>query len=285
LLQFAGRSKGLNAKRYFSHLTRRVICNRLVYKIYEKTLWNQLKDGDKPEHIGIILDGNRRWELEQTSSKDSSPSFEIGHRAGADKVEELLRWCLALDIRTITIYSFSTENFHRPKEEVENILGLLNQRLEKVKTSKDIHENRVCIRALGRLSLLPQRTQQLIKEVEEATKDYDEHYLNIAVAYGGRAEMIDAMKKIAVEVKNDTLGVDDIDEHVVEDNLYTSHLPKPEPDLIIRTSGEERLSGFLLWQAAYSELCFMDVYWPDFRQIDLLRAVRTYQQRERRFGT
>ena len=274
----------MNAKRYLSHLARRIMCNRVVYKIYETTLWNQVKDGNKPEHIGIILDGNRRWGLEQATSKDSRPSFEIGHRAGADKVEELLRWCLALDVRTITIYSFSTENFLRPKEEVENILNILEQRLEKVRTSKEIHENRVCIRALGRLYLLPERTQQLIKEVEEATKDYDGHYLNIAVAYGGRAEMIDAMKKIAAKVKDDALSVDDIDERVVEDNLYTSHLPKSEPDLIIRTSGEERMSGFLLWQAAYSELCFMDVYWPDFRQIDLLRAVRTYQQRERRFG-
>lgn len=276
----------MNAKHYLSHLARRAICNRLVYKIYEKTLLNQVKDGDKPEHIGVILDGNRRWGLEQTvaTSKNLQMRFEIGHRAGADKVEELLRWCLALGIRTITIYSFSTENFQRPKEEVEHILGLLDERLENVKTSRDIHENRVCIHALGRLNLLPEQTQRLIKEVEEATKNYDRHYLNIAVAYGGREEMIDAMKKIAAEVKNDNLGVDDIDEHVVESNLYTSHLPKSEPDLIIRTSGEERLSGFLLWQAAYSELCFVDVYWPDFRQIDLLRAVRTYQQRERRFG-
>jgi len=204
----------LNAKHYLSHLARRAICNRLVYKIYEKTLLNQVKDGDKPEHIGVILDGNRRWGLEQTvaTSKNLQMRFEIGHRAGADKVEELLRWCLALGIRTITIYSFSTENFQRPKEEVEHILGLLDERLENVKTSRDIHENRVCIHALGRLNLLPEQTQRLIKEVEEATKNYDRHYLNIAVAYGGREEMIDAMKKIAAEVKNDNLGVDDIDE-------------------------------------------------------------------------
>ncbi len=274
----------MNLKRYLSHLTRRVLCNPIVYKVYEKTLLNQVKDGNKPEHIGIILDGNRRWALEQAKSKDKTASFEVGHRAGADKVEELLRWCLDLDIRTITIYSFSTENFQRAEEEVEHILNLLNERLEKVKTSREIHENKVCIRALGRLNLLPERTQQLIREVEEATKEYDRHYLNIAVAYGGRAEMVDAMKKIAAEVKEGLLSVDEIDERVVEENLYTSHLPKSDPDLIIRTSGEERLSGFLLWQAAYSELCFMDVYWPDFRRIDLLRAVRTYQQRERRFG-
>lgn len=260
------------------------MCNRLVYKIYEKTLLNQVKDGNKPQHIGIILDGNRRWALEQKSSKDRSASFEIGHKAGADKVEELLRWCLDLGIRTVTIYCFSTENFQRSREEVEHIFKLLDQRLENVRTSKEIHENKVCIRVLGRPNLLPERTQQLIKEVEEATKMYDKHYLNIAVAYGGRAEIVDAMKKIALDVKRGSLQVDEIDERIVEENLYTSHLPEPEPDLIIRTSGEERLSGFLLWQAAYSELCFMDVYWPDFRRIDLLRAIRTYQQRERRFG-
>ena len=120
--------------------------------------------------------------------------------------------------------------------------------------------------------------------IEEQTKDYEQHYLNMAIAYGGRAEIVDAMKKIAEKVRAGKIKVDDIDEQKVEENLYTAHLPKSDPDLIIRTSGEERLSGFLLWQGAYSELCFVDVYWPDFRRIDLWRAIRTYQQRERRHG-
>jgi tritrans,polycis-undecaprenyl-diphosphate synthase [geranylgeranyl-diphosphate specific] len=172
----------------------------------------------------------------------------------------------------------------REEQEVEDILRLFNERLRRIIKDKDIHNKRVRVCAIGRLNSLPPETQELIKDAEEATKDYDNHYLNIAVAYGGRAEIIDAMKRIAEEVKEGKLESDDIDEKIVEDHLYTAHLPKSEPDLVIRTSGEERLSGFLLWQTAYSELCFMDVYWPDFRQIDLLRAIRTFQKRERRFG-
>jgi len=131
---------------------------------------------------------------------------------------------------------------------------------------------------------LPKSLQELIKEAEESTKDYDKHFLNVALAYGGRAEIVDAAKKIAEKVKKGEFDLEEIDEQTFERFLYTSHLPKQDPDLIIRTSGEERLSGFLLWQSAYSELCFLDVYWPDFRKIDLLRAVRTYQKRKRRFG-
>jgi len=269
----------LNVKRYLNSLVRRLANNRLAYKIYEKTLWNQVKDGEKPEHIAVILDGNRRW-----ANIRSAPT-SLGHEMGADKVEELLRWCLDLGVRTVTIYAFSTENFQRPKEEVGGIMELLNERLRRIVDDKDVHAERVRIRAIGRLHLLPEETQKLIKNAEEATKDYDNHYLNIAVAYGGRAEIIDAMKTIAADVKEGKLQADEISEEVVEEHLYTSHLPKSDPDLIIRTSGEERLSGFLLWQAAYSELCFMDVYWPDFRRIDLLRAVRTFQKRERRYGT
>ena len=269
----------MKVKRYLNFLARSLANNRLVYKVYEKMLWNQVKDGEKPEHIAVILDGNRRW----AGMRFAPPS--IGHEMGADKVEELLRWCLSLGVRTVTIYAFSTENFQRSNEEVEDIMGLLNGRLRSVLDDEDIHAERVRVRAIGRLHLLPEETQKLIRDAEEATKDYDNHYLNIAVAYGGRAEIIDAMKIIATEVKEGKLQADEINEEVVEEHLYTSHLPKSDPDLIIRTSGEERLSGFLLWQAAYSELCFMDVYWPDFRRIDLLRAVRTFQKRERRYGS
>jgi len=134
------------------------------------------------------------------------------------------------------------------------------------------------------VSLLPENLQQLVMDVENATQNYDEHFLNIALAYGGRAEIVDAAKKIAEKVKEGKLNPENVDERIFEQFLYTSHMPKQDPDLIIRTSGEERLSGFLLWQSAYSELCFLDVYWPDFRLIDLLRAVRTFQNRKRRFG-
>ena len=268
----------MNVKRYLNSLVRKLANNRVAYKIYEKMLWTQVKDGKKPEHIAVILDGNRRW-----ANTHSAPT-SFGHEIGADKVEELLRWCLNLDVRTVTIYVFSTENFQRPKEEVDHIMKLLNERLRSIIDNEDVHAERVKVRAIGRLHLLPKETQKLIEDVEEATKGYDNHYLNIAVAYGGRAEIIDAMKMIATEVREGKLQADEINEAIVEEHLYTSHLPKSDPDLIIRTSGEERLSGFLLWQSAYSELYFMDVYWPDFRRIDLLRVVRTFQKRERRYG-
>jgi tritrans,polycis-undecaprenyl-diphosphate synthase [geranylgeranyl-diphosphate specific] len=249
-----------------------------AYKAYEKWLWHQVKNGGKPEHIAIILDGNRRW----ASEKALQPWF--GHEKGAEKVEQLLDWCLKLNVKSITLYAFSTENFNRSKAEVEEIMRIAEDEFRRILTDERIHKNKVRVKVIGRLSLLPESLQQLVKDVEEATRDYDEHFLNIAFAYGGRAEIVDAARKIAESVQIGKLDIQSIDEDLFEKYLYTSHMPKQDPDLIIRTSGEERLSGFLLWQSAYSELCFLDVYWPDFRLIDLLRAVRTFQKRKRRFG-
>ena len=249
-----------------------------AYKAYEKWLWHQVKNGGKPEHIAIILDGNRRW----ASEKALQPWF--GHEKGAEKVEQLLDWCLKLNVKSITLYAFSTENFSRSKAEVEEIMRIAEEEFRRILTDERIHKNKVRVKVIGRLSLLPESLQQLVNDVEEATRDYDEHFLNIAFAYGGRAEIVDAARKIAESVQIGKLDIQSIDEDLFEKYLYTSHMPKQDPDLIIRTSGEERLSGFLLWQSAYSELCFLDVYWPDFRLIDLLRAVRTFQKRKRRFG-
>lgn len=250
-----------------------------AYRIYEKWLCQQVNNGDsKPEHIAIILDGNRRW-----ASKRSLNPW-MGHEFGADKVNELVEWCLELGVKSVTFYAFSTENFLRPSPEVNEIMRIVEERLREVLSDERLHKNKVRVKAIGRLSLMPTRLQQLVREVEEATKDYDQHFLNVALAYGGRAEIVDAAKKIAQKVEEGKLSAGVIDERVFEEHLYTAHMPKQDPDLIIRTSGEERLSGFLLWQSAYSELCFLDVYWPDFRRIDLLRAVRTYQKRKRRFG-
>ena len=195
-----------------------------------------------------------------------------------------MRWCLDLGIKTITLYVFSTENFNRPRREVERLMELFEERLQRLKEDRDIHEHKVRVKVIGRINLLPRRLQKIIREIEAMTKDYDEHFLNLAIAYGGRAEIIDAAKKLVEKVLNGELSIENINEETFERNLYTSHLPKQDPDLIIRTSGEERLSGFLLYQSAYSELCFIDVYWPEFRRIDLLRAIRTYQSRKRRFG-
>jgi len=249
-----------------------------AYKLYRKWLWYQVKNGVKPGHIAIILDGNRRW----ASEKALNPWF--GHEKGAEKVEQLLDWCSKLGVKSITLYAFSTENFRRSKNEVEEIMRIAQEQFQKILTDERIHKNKIHVKVIGRLSLLPKDLQQLIMDVENATQDYDEHFLNLALAYSGRAEIVDAAKKIAERVHEGELIPEEIDEQVFEKYLYTSHMSKQDPDLIIRTSGEERLSGFLLWQSAYSELCFLDVYWPGFRFIDLLRAVRTFQKRRRRFG-
>jgi len=249
-----------------------------VYKIYRWYLLRQIKNKPVPTHIGIILDGNRRW------SKENELSLEEGYRIGADNVEKLLRICLDLNIKTLTIYAFSTENFQRSEKEKEILFKLFEEKIEKALSSKEIFEKKVRVKLLGKKEMLPKNLLQKIEKLEDATKNFNNYYLNIAMAYGGRLEIVDAIKKIAKDIKENKLEPEDITEEIIEKNLYTSHLPNPHPDLIIRTSGEERLSGFLLWQSAYSELIFLDVYWPEFRDIDLYRAIRTYQKRQRRFG-
>ena len=249
-----------------------------VYKLYEKWLWQQVKNGRKPEHIAIILDGNRRW----ASGLSLNPW--VGHHYGAETTEDLLDWCMDLGVKSVTLYAFSTENFLRSSREVDEIMQITEEKLGELLKAERIHKNKVRVKVIGRPDLLPESLQEMIERIEEATKDYDEHFLSLALAYGGRAEIVDAAKKIAQKVSSGRLASDEIDEDVFESHLYTAHMPQQDPDLIIRTSGEERLSGFLLWQSAYSELCFLDVYWPAFRRIDLLRAIRTYQMRKRRFG-
>jgi len=249
-----------------------------AYKLYKKWLWQQVKNKPLPSHVAVILDGNRRW----AKGRRLPPWF--GHREGARKVEDLLDWCLKLGIKTLTLYVLSTENLQRPVEEVNAIFKIAEEELRRALTDRRIHENGVRVKALGRVELLPEGLRSLIKELEASTSNYNSHFLNIAIAYGGRTEIVDAVKKIAESIEGGKLRASDIDEHVIEKHLYTWFLPNPYPDLIIRTSGEERLSGFLLWQSAYSELVFLDIYWPDFREIDLLRAIRTYQTRQRRFG-
>ncbi|MEM2942159.1 MAG: polyprenyl diphosphate synthase [Candidatus Bathyarchaeia archaeon] len=249
-----------------------------VYKVYERWLRDQVKKGEMPRHIGVILDGNRRWAAERLLS------VAEGHMEGAEKGEDFLEWCLNLGIKVVTVYAFSAENFQRPPTEVQNIFSLIEKEALRVKSDPRIHREKVRVKVLGRLEYLPGRLRSVLQDLEDATKGYGEHYLNLAIAYGGRAEIVDAAKKIAQKVQERRVTVDQIDEELFRQHLYTAHLPNPYPDLIIRTSGEERLSGFLLWQSAYSELCFIDVWWPDFRNIDLLRAVRTYQKRVRRFG-
>ncbi len=231
-----------------------------------------------PNHIALILDGNRRW------AKRNLSFTKTGHFRGADAVENLLDWCEEFDIKIITLYALSAENLNRKDEELEYLFDLIKNRLEKLYNDPRIHRNKMRVKAMGRIELLPESIKDVLKRLDDATKNYSEHYLNIAVAYGGQDEMVDAIKKISNKVKSGELNIDDIDKNEIESNLYTSHLPQSSPDMILRTSGEKRLSGFLLWQSAYSELVFMDIFWPEFRKIDLMRAIRMFQKRKRRVG-
>jgi len=249
-----------------------------AYATYEKWLDGQVRKQPIPEHLGVILDGNRRWAIARSGIEYD------GHRYGAKTSERFLEWCLDLNIKTITLYVFSMENFNRPKREVDTILSIIEEEGRSLLKDQRLHQNQIRVKALGRVDLLPKSLQEVLREIEDATESYDKHYLNIALAYGGRTEIIDAARKIAGDVGKGAVRPEEIDEESFMKYLYTAHLPNPYPDLVIRTSGEERLSGFLLWQSAYSEFCFLDVYWPEFRRIDLLRAVRTYQKRKRRFG-
>ncbi|MBM3291074.1 di-trans,poly-cis-decaprenylcistransferase [Candidatus Bathyarchaeota archaeon] len=249
-----------------------------VYKIYHKWLLNQIKTGEMPNHIGVILDGNRRWAVQ----REKVP-WE-GHYAGGENVKEFLKWCLNLKIKTVTLYALSTENFNRSPRELEELMSMYEKALEEVIASDILNKYQVRAHVIGRTSLLPKTLQELIKDVEKKTENHDQFYLNVALAYGGRSEIVDATKEIAALIKSGKVEPEEINEKLIEKHLYTSHLPQPDPDLIIRTGSESRLSNFLLWQAAYSELFIVDVYWPDFREIDLERVIRDYQKRHRRYG-
>ena len=164
------------------------------------------------------------------------------------------------------------------------LFDLIKNRLEKLYNDPRIHKNKMRVKAMGRIELLPESIKEVLRRLDEATKNYNEHFLNIAIAYGGQDELVDAVKKIGGKIKDGIIDINDINKQEIESNLYTSHLPQSEPDMILRTSGEKRLSGFLMWQSAYSELVFMDIFWPEFRKIDLMRAIRTFQKRKRRLG-
>jgi len=231
-----------------------------LYYLYERLLLRQVRGSDVPRHLGIILDGNRRYALER-----GVPDIREAYALGAEKLDEVLEWCAETGIRTVSLWVFSTDNFHRPATEVSGILSALESKLMRLARHPSSHRLGLRVRAVGKLDLLPDSTLAAIRAAEEATANNRAMVLMFAVAYGGRQEIIDG-------VTEETIG----------QYLYAPDLP--DPDLIIRTSGEIRLSGFLLWQSAYSEFYFCDAHWPAFRRVDFLRAVRAYQQRERRFG-
>ncbi len=254
----------------------------LIYRLYTRRLDDEVRAGRLPHHIGLILDGNRRFAREM-----GFLDVVEGHRRGADKVEEVLNWCEDLGIRMVTIWILSTENLSRPPDELSALLGLIERKLREAAVDPKIHRKRLRIRAIGRLEMLPASMQEAIRVAEEATRDYDSFFLNVAVGYGGRQEIADAvgslMRERAAQGQDLAALADEVSPDLIGKYLYTYELP--DPDLIIRTSGELRLSGFLLWQSAYSEYYFCDAYWPSFRRIDFLRAIRSYQQRERRYGS
>jgi tritrans,polycis-undecaprenyl-diphosphate synthase [geranylgeranyl-diphosphate specific] len=255
-----------------------LINDNWFYRLYERKLESQIKEDRLPEHVAIILDGNRRW------AKYHFLANKGAHTIGADKAEQLLTWIYDLRIKITTLYVLSIENLERDKKELNDIFELLGIKLEKLYNDSRIHERQMKIKAIGNIDALPESLKEILFKLEKETNHYDLTFLNIAIAYGGQQELVEAIRKIAYDVEKKELQISDINEQSIDSYLYTSHLPQPEPDLILRTSGEKRLSGFLLWQSAYSELVFMDVFWPEFRKIDLMRAIRTFQRRRRRYG-
>ena len=193
-----------------------------------------------------------------------------------------LEWSIELGIEIITVYAFSTENFNRPEHEVEGLMKLFVKNFKRLVDHEKIHRNEVKVKVVGRTELIPESVRDAIQEAEDATAHYDKRLFNIAIGYDGRLEIIDSFKKIIKQVQAGEITIDDVDEDLVSQNLYTEGLA--DPNLIIRTSGEERLSGFLLWQSSYSELYFCETLWPELRKVDFIRAIRSYQERERRFG-
>ena len=249
---------------------------KTAYAAYEKALLKEVKKWPVPHHIAIIMDGNRRF------AKELFLPAREGHKEGRSKLEEVMEWGREIGVRVLTVYAFSTENFKRDVSEVDDLMDMFAENFRKAADDERTHRYKIKIKAIGNIGLLPTNVKEAINYAEEKTAGYENFVYNIAVAYGGREEIVDAIKKIASDVKEGRIDVDDINEKKVSEYMYTAEVP--DPDLILRTSGEERVSNFLLWQLAYSELYFADVYWPGFRKIDFLRAVRDYQRRQRRFG-
>ena len=253
------------------------MAENILYRLYEWYITRDLKPEKMPKHVAIIMDGNRRY-----SKLQGNIDVVKGHEIGVDTLEKVLDWSIELGIEIITVYAFSTENFNRPPHEVEGLMNLFVTNFKRLVDHEKIHRNEVKVKVVGRTDLIPESVREAIKEAEDATAKYDKRLFNIAIGYDGRMEIIDSIKKIINQVQAGEITVDDVDEDLVSKNLYTEGLA--DPNLIIRTSGEERLSGFLLWQSSYSELYFCETLWPELRKVDFVRAIRSDQERERRFG-
>jgi tritrans,polycis-undecaprenyl-diphosphate synthase [geranylgeranyl-diphosphate specific] len=242
----------------------------------ERQLLQRIREGPVPKHLAIIMDGNRRF------ASDHGMMISEGHVRGKDKLEQLLDWCLEVGVRILTVYALSTENLERPKEELDALMDLFAGAFHEIVTDPRVHRHHIRVRAIGNVRLLRPDVQEAIANAEAATKDYTDYQYNVAIAYGGREEILLAIRKIAEDVARGTIRPEQIDAGMVSGRLYTAELP--DPDLVFRTSGEERISNFLLWQTAYAELYFADVLWPGLEKIDFLRAIQAFQNRGRRYG-
>lgn len=227
-----------------------------------------------PKHIAIIMDGNRRW------AREKNIDYRLGHKEGAKTLEKIVRHAQKIGIKYVTVYAFSTENWKRSEEEVSSLMLLLKNYLDTYSKKADTENTRINV--IGDISVLSTGLQKSINKAIERTKENDGIIFNIALNYGSRDEIVHAIKNIANDVKEGKIEVSDIDENMITENLYTRGIP--DPDLVIRTSGEIRLSNFLLWQVAYSEFLFLDKYWPDFSEKDLDESIEIYQKRNRKFG-
>lgn len=255
------------------------LVKRLLYFVYERLLSKEIRQGRIPTHLGLILDGNRRYAREM-----GYVDVADGHREGARKLDDVLQWCGELGVKVVTIWVLSPDNIQRSREEVEGLFAVIKEKMEELGGNPVIKKYGYRIKTVGNVDALPVEVRLAIQRSEEATQAHGERILNIAMAYGGREEIVEAVRwairdkgAVSAHELSNSLTAEDIASH-----LYTHGIP--DPDLIIRTSGEIRLSGFLLWQSAYSEFYFCDALWPAFRRIDFLRAIRSYQHRTRRFG-
>ena len=248
----------------------------LVYGVYERRLTADLQRVTIPKHVGVILDGNRRW------AKATGASSREGHQAGADKIVDLLAWCSEAGVEVVTLWLLSTDNLARPPAELSPLLRII----ENVVSDLAREGNPWTVNVVGALDLLPAETATLLKETSERTVGRPGITVNAAICYGGRREIADAVRSLLQAHASEGRSIEEVadllDVEHIADHLYTRG--QPDPDLVIRTSGEQRLSGFLLWQTANTEFHFTDVYWPDFRRVDFLRALRDYSARHRRFG-
>lgn len=247
----------------------------VVFPVYQWRLRSQLDRSQMPRHVGVVLDGNRRW------AKSYEKRAAEGHQAGADKIHQLLGWCQEVGVEVVTLWLLSTDNLNRPREELDELLAII----EGVVTDLAA-DGRWRVNPVGALDLLPDATARALKSAAETTAEVDGITVNAAVGYGGRREIADAVRSLLASHAEQGTSIEELAEvldveHIAE-HLYTRG--QPDPDLLIRTSGEQRLSGFLLWQSAHSEFYFCDAYWPDFRELDFLRALRAFAVRHRRYG-